>query len=88
MHDAHDGTSKVFAEQERAVLERKREVAEVVAQHLGPQASAADQSYVARFAEFGRAGRRRRSRSSGLPMIFQRTTHSSHRRRHRRQVQP
>ena len=58
MHDAHDGTSKVLAEQERAVLERKREVAEVVAQHLGPQASTADQTYVACLTELGRAGRR------------------------------
>jgi hypothetical protein len=56
MHDAHDGTSKILAEQEQAVLQRNREVAKVVAKHLGPQASTAPQE------------RHRRSRSSGLPM--------------------
>ncbi len=49
--EAHDGTSKVFAEQERAVLERKREVTELLAQHLGQQASTADQSYVPRLTD-------------------------------------
>ncbi len=53
MRDAFDGTSKVFAEQERAALDRTREVSEVVAQDVGPQTSTPDQSYVARLTELG-----------------------------------
>ncbi len=61
MHNAHDGTYEVLVEQERTVVERKREVSEVVTQHLGPQASRAEQPYVARLTELGRTRRRRRS---------------------------
>ena len=56
-HDAHDGTSKVLAEQEQAVLERKIAVAEIVAHHLGPSSTTADQACMARLTALGRAGR-------------------------------
>ena len=48
MHDAHDGTAKVLADQEQAVLERKLAIADQIANNLGPHSSTADQSYVAR----------------------------------------
>ena len=68
MHVAHDGTSKVLAEQEQAVLERKIAVAEIVAHHLGPSSTTADQACVARLTELGRAGRPRRRKGEDMPM--------------------
>ena len=68
MNDAQDGLRKVLAEQEQANLERKIAIAQQITNHLGPHSSTADQSYVARLAEFGRKGRQRRSRSKRLSM--------------------
>ena len=68
MQDAQDGTRKVLAEQEQATLERKIAIAQQIANHLGPQSSTADQSYVARLTELGRAGRRQLRSRSKIPM--------------------
>ena len=50
MGDAADETGKVLAEHERAKREKQEEIARQIAAHLGPHASTADQSYVARLA--------------------------------------
>ena len=70
MQDAQDGTAKVLAEREQTILERRIAIAEQIANHLGPQYSTTDQSYVARLTELGSAGRARfrRRKGEGMPM--------------------
>ena len=60
-----DETGKVLAEHEQAKLDNKFQIAQQIANHLGPHASTADQSYVSRLAELRikRLGKRERKRA-------------------------
>ena len=53
-HDAHDGTSKVLAEQRHATLEKNVAIAQQIANNLGPHSETANEEYVAQLASLAR----------------------------------
>ena len=63
MNDAYEETKKVMEEKEQSDLEKKLEVARQIAQHLGPHASTADQSYVCRLTELRKDKLKRSSKN-------------------------